>query len=57
MELNGNIRKMETRGLSAESAEKPGFFDRFFGGDRVLWVIIGRFAARDLLVDGVDGLP
>ena len=50
MELNGNIRKMETRGLSAESAEKPGFFDRFFGGDRVLWVIIAILSVASLLV-------
>ena len=50
MELNGNIRKMETRGLSAESAEKPGFFDRFFGGDRVLWVIIAILSVDLLLV-------
>ena len=50
MELNGNIRKMETRGLSADSAEKPGFFDRFFGGDRVLWVIIAILSVASLLV-------
>lgn len=48
-------------GFRAESAEKPGFFDRFFGGDRVLWVIIAILSVASLLVifsvDGVDGLP
>ena len=31
-------------------SERPGFFDRFFGGDRVLWVIIAILAVASLLV-------
>ena len=30
--------------------ERPGFFDRFFGGDKVLWVIIAILAVVSLLV-------